>query len=132
MRVLDGVTGPGRRITTMDPDITVTDALEREMQEIERWLRNPNPTNDLYGESPLELVLEEAGIGLRSSTAIQQSHLPERHEPLSRVVHGRLVKARRRRSDDDHAQGKVQVHALEHDSLNGLCNSGVIRLPRTY
>jgi HK97 family phage portal protein len=153
-----GVTGPGWRITTMDDDITVTDALKKEMQEIERWLRNPNPsklfasmlyegvthwgiagnfywyvsedkkgrpleiwpmhpaltkvvatergevlgytmrqtngqevkfdgdevldfalpnpTSDIYGESPLELVLEEAGIdlqALRSNKAIFQN-----------------------------------------------------------
>lgn len=38
----------------------------------------PNPTNDLYGESPLELVLEEAGIdlqSLRSNKAIFQNGL---------------------------------------------------------
>ncbi|HEV2126679.1 MAG TPA: phage portal protein, partial [Chloroflexota bacterium] len=38
----------------------------------------PSPTNDLYGESPLELVLEEAGIdlqALRSNKAIFQNAL---------------------------------------------------------
>jgi HK97 family phage portal protein len=153
-----GVTGAGWRITTMDPDATITPMLEKQMQEIERWLKNPNPqklfesmlyelvqhfgvvgdgywyvtedtqgqpleiwpmhpaltkivatkqgevlgyvmrtpggepvaftadevlhfplpnpTNDLYGESPLELVLEEAGIdlqALRSNKAIFQN-----------------------------------------------------------
>ncbi len=144
----------------MDPDATLTPALETQMQEIERWLKNPNPsklfesmlyevvqhfgivgdgfwcvsedkqgrplelwpmhpaltrivaskngevlgyvmrtpagepvtfttdevlhfplpnpTNDLYGESPLELVLEEAGIdlqALRSNKAIFQNRM---------------------------------------------------------
>ena len=39
-----GVTGAGWRITTMDPDAKLTPALEKEMQEIERWMRNPNPS----------------------------------------------------------------------------------------
>ncbi len=155
-----GVTGAGWRITTMDKDAKPSPALEKQMQEIERWLRNPNPfklvesmlyemvqhfgvvgdafwyvtedkkgrpleiwpmhpaltkivatkqgevlgyvmrspdgetvtfdvdevlhfplpnpTNDIYGESPLELVVEEAGIdlqALRSNKAIFQNGL---------------------------------------------------------
>lgn len=155
-----GVTGAGWRITTMDPDAALSPALEKQIQDIERWLKNPNPqklfesmlyevvqhfgivgdaywyvsedkkgqpleiwpmhpaltrvvatkqgevlgyvmrvpggepvafkpdevlhfplpnpTNDLYGESPLELVLEEAGIdlqALRSNKAIFQNGL---------------------------------------------------------
>lgn len=38
-----GVTGPGWRITTMDPVAKATDALKAEIQDIGRWLRNPNP-----------------------------------------------------------------------------------------
>lgn len=38
-----GVTGPGWRITTMDPDAKATDALKQVIQDIECWLRNPNP-----------------------------------------------------------------------------------------
>ena len=155
-----GVTGAGWRITTMDEDAKLTPALEKQIQEITRWLKNPNPsklfesmlyegvahwgiagnfywyipedskgrpleiwpmhpaltkvkatkngeitryvmrspdgdevkfdadevldfplpnpTHDLYGESPLELVLEEAGIdlqALRSNKAIFQNGL---------------------------------------------------------
>ena len=33
-----GVTGAGWRIITMDPDATLTPALENQMQEIEQWL----------------------------------------------------------------------------------------------
>lgn len=43
-----GVTGPGWRITTMDPNINPTDAL-KEMQEIGRWLRNPQPLEAVRG-----------------------------------------------------------------------------------
>ncbi len=39
-----GVTGAGWRITTMDPDAEVTDQLAKQIQEIERWLKNPNPS----------------------------------------------------------------------------------------
>ncbi|MDP9369226.1 MAG: phage portal protein, partial [Chloroflexota bacterium] len=150
-----GITGPGWRITTMDPQLQPDQALRDQMQELSRWLANPNPykqmqlllyevvehlaivgdafwyvsrdsqgrpleiwgmhpaltrivsnhqgevlgyvmrvpgadalafppeevlhfrlpnpTNDLHGESPLELVVEEAGIdlqALRSNKAI--------------------------------------------------------------
>jgi HK97 family phage portal protein len=153
-----GVTGSGWRITTMEEDIKPSEALDNDIRDITRWLKNPNPfklfesmlyegvehfgisgdfywyvstdskgrplelwpmhpaltkivatkqgevlgyimrapgedpvyfdedevlhfplpnpTNDLYGESPLELVLEEAGIdlqALRSNKALFQN-----------------------------------------------------------
>jgi len=55
-----GVTGPGWRITTMEPDIEVTDALKQQIQEIERWLRNPNP-HKLFAS----MVYEGVTLGYR-------------------------------------------------------------------
>lgn len=55
-----GITGAGWRITTMDPDAKLTPALETQMQEIERWLKNPTPSK-LF-ESMLYEVIQHFGI----------------------------------------------------------------------
>ncbi|MDP9379259.1 MAG: phage portal protein, partial [Chloroflexota bacterium] len=38
-----GITGPGWHITTMDPLLQPGQALRAQMQELSRWLANPNP-----------------------------------------------------------------------------------------
>jgi hypothetical protein len=47
-----GITGPGWRITTMEDDVELTPRLEQEIQDITRWLKNPNPYK-LFESMPL-------------------------------------------------------------------------------
>lgn len=54
-----GATGAGWRITTM-PGTDMTPALEKKAQELERWLRNPNPS--MLFESMLYEGVENWGI----------------------------------------------------------------------
>lgn len=50
-----GVTGSGWRITTMDADATLSPALEAQMQEIERWRKNPDPST-LFASMLYEVI----------------------------------------------------------------------------
>lgn len=43
----EGITGPGWLLTTMDPDLDHDDGLSRQMDDISRWLRRPNPHKHL-------------------------------------------------------------------------------------
>lgn len=55
-----GITGAGWRITTMDPDAKPSPALDKQIQEIDRWPKNPNPSK-LF-ESTLYGLVQHFGI----------------------------------------------------------------------
>lgn len=71
-----GVTGRGWRITTMDPDAKPSSALEKEMQEVERWLMNPNPTK-LF-ESMLYELVEHWGLWATATGMSQRTRRENR------------------------------------------------------
>jgi len=57
-----GITGPGWRVTTMSPDTELTDTLKAQMTDIERWIKNPNPSK-LFSLMLYELVQHLAIVG---------------------------------------------------------------------
>lgn len=57
-----GVSGAGWRITSMDPDATLTTVQEAQVREIERWLKDLNPSK--HFESMLYEVVQHFGFGI--------------------------------------------------------------------